>query len=306
MAETAKATLPMGTRSPRTVYLNGEFLPVDRAAISVDDRGFLFGDGVYEVMRSLRGRLFAADRHRRRLTRGLAALDLVVEQMELSALDEVGLRLIRDNGLQASDAMVYLQITRGAVSPRTHQYPPAGTPPTVFATVSPIPSRDSLRAGGASAITVPDVRWARCDLKTVNLLPNVMAKQRAAAAGAYEALFVRDGVLLEGAQTNCFAVIDGELRTAPETNYILPGVTRDVVLELARHLGIPVREFPILAHELSGATELMVTSTTSDVMPVVQLDGARVGSGEPGPVARALQQALDEQMQRGEHAVTIA
>ena len=288
------------TAASRTVYLNGEFLPSDQAAISVDDRGFLFGDGVYEVTRCLRGRLFEAERHRRRLARGLAALGIDIGGMALSSLDEVGIRLIRENGLDSSDAMIYLQITRGAAVPRTHHYPPAGTAPTVYLSVAPMPARDALRARGASAITVPDVRWARCDLKTVNLLPNAMAKQRAAVAGAYEALFVRDGVLLEGAQTNCFGVIDGELRTAPETNYILPGVTRDVVLELARQLGMPVREFPMLADEVGRATELMVTSTTSDVMPVVQLDGVPVGGGEPGPVARALQAALEERLRRGD------
>ena len=144
------------------------------------------------------------------------------------------------------------------------------------------------RQRSASGITHPDLRWARCDLKTVNLLPNAMAKQRAVAAGADEALFVRDGMLMEGSHSNAFAVLDGVLRTAPATNYILAGITRDVVLELAREAGIPVLEYPLLAAEVPLASELFMTSTTSDVLPVVRVDGRPVGDGAPGPVARRL------------------
>lgn len=280
----------------RTVYLNGEFLPSDRAAISVDDRGFLFGDGVYEVTRVLRGRVVEPGRHRQRLERGLRTLAIGMTVAELDALDDVAARLIAENGLGEVDAMVYLQITRGAAFPRTHQFPPAGTRPTVYLSAAQLPSKDELRARGAVAITVPDIRWARCDLKTVNLLPNAIAKQQAAAAGAYEALFVRDGVVLEGSQTNFFAVIDGELRTAPQTNYILPGVTRDVVLEVARSAGMHVREFPILLDEVARATELFVTSTTSDVMPIVRLDGTAVADGLPGLVTRQLHDAFIERL----------
>lgn len=280
----------------RTVYLNGDYLPSDRATISVDDRGFLFGDGVYEVTRVLRGRTVEPGRHRQRLERGLRALAIEVAAPQLDALDAVAARLIEENGLADADAMIYLQITRGAAFPRTHQFPPAGTRPTIYLSAAPLAGKDELRARGATAITVPDVRWARCDLKTVNLLPNALARQQAAAAGAYEALFVRDGVLLEGSQTNLFAVVDGELRTAPRTNYILPGVTRDVVLELARAAGLQVREFPILLDEVARATELFVTSTTSDVMPIVRLDGREVGDGVPGAVAGQLYAAFMERL----------
>lgn len=280
----------------RTVYLNGEFLPSDRAAISVDDRGFLFGDGIYEVTRVFHGRAVEPGRHRRRMERGLSALAIEMTASELDALDAVSDRLIRENGLADSDAMVYLQVTRGSAYPRTHNFPAGQTRPTVYMNAAASPSRDELRARGATAVTVPDVRWARCDLKTVNLLPNALARQQAAVAGAFEALFVRDGVLLEGSQTNLFAVIDGELRTAPSTNYILPGVTRDIVLELARASGMGVREFPILIEEVSRATELFVTSTTSDVMPIVRLDGLVVGDGLPGAVTRQLYAAFVERM----------
>jgi D-alanine transaminase len=166
----------------------------------------------------------------------------------------------------------------------------------VYVAASRFVPPEALRARGASVILVPDIRWARCDLKTVNLLPNALAKQRAVEAGADEAVFVRDGVVLEGAHTNVFAVLDGVLRTAPATNYILPGITRDVVLQLAPTLGIPVREYPLLVEELPRASELFVTSTTSDVLPVVRVDGAPVGDGAPGVVARRLMDALRARM----------
>ena len=281
------------------VYLDGAFLPRAEARVSVDDRGFLFGDGAYEVTRAVDGRLFEDGGHRRRLARTLEGLRIELAPAALAGLDAVALRLLRENDLLAGEATIYLQVTRGVAVPRTHHFPPAGTRPTVYVAASRFVPPEALRARGASVILVPDIRWARCDLKTVNLLPNALAKQRAVEAGADEALFVRDGVVLEGAHTNAFAVLDGVLRTAPATNYILPGITRDVVLALAPSLGIPVREYPLLVEELPRASELFVTSTTSDVLPVVRVDGAPVGDGAPGPVARRLLDALRARMRAG-------
>ena len=289
-----QADVPAATA--RTVYLNGEFLPSDRAAVSVDDRGFLFSDGVYEVTRVLSGQFVERGRHRRRLERGLRALEIQLTTAELDVLDDVADRLIVDNGLGTGEAMVYLQITRGAAFPRTHQFPSTHTRPTIYLSAAALSSKEELRERGVSVITVPDIRWARCDLKTVNLLPNTLARQKAAVVGAYEALFVRDGVLLEGSQTNLFAVIDGELRTAPVTNYILAGVTRDVVLEVARSAGIHVREFPVMLDEICRATEFFLTSTTNDVMPIVQIDAQLVSDGRPGPVTQQLHQAFMERV----------
>jgi D-alanine transaminase len=279
------------------VYLDGHFLPKAEARLPVDDRGFLFGDGLYEVTRAVRGRLIEAERHLDRLRAGVAALALPLPEAEIAALPELWTRLLTANALTAGEATVYFQVTRGA-APRTHQFPPAGTPPTVFASASPLLPPDALRERGAAVITVPDTRWARCELKTVNLLPNVLAKQAAAEAGAFEAVFVRDGVVTEGAQTSVLAVLDGTLRTHPLTPRILPGVTRAVVLELAHALGIPVREEAVPADALAGAAEVMVASTTSDVMPVVQVDGRRVGDGAPGPIARALADAMAARLGR--------
>lgn len=279
------------------VYLNGAYVPRGEARVSVDDRGFLFGDGAYEVTRAIRGRLFEAERHRQRLARTLRGLQIAVPDATLAELDVVAQRLLRENDLLEGEASIYLQVTRGAAVPRTHHFPPPATPPTIYAAAARFVPPAELRRRGASVITVPDIRWARCDLKTVNLLPNALAKQQAVAAGADEAIFVRDGVVLEGAHTNLFAVLDGELRTAPTTNYILPGVTRDVVLELAHEAGLRVREYPLLSGELPAASELFVTSTTSDVLPVVRVDGRPVGDGAPGAVTQRLYEALAARME---------
>jgi D-alanine transaminase len=271
------------------VYLNGQFLDRDEAVVSVDDRGFVFGDGVYEVTRSRDGVLLEVDRHVRRLERSLAGLDLAYSPADLPA---ISLRLLRDNGLARGEATVYWQVTRGAASPRTHQFPPAGTPVTVYASASPFTALHEKRASGVGTILVPDQRWARCDLKTVNLLPNVLAKQKAVAAGVHEAILMRDGVIMEGAATNFFGVIDGVVRTHPRSNYILPGITREVVLELAHELGLAVREEPMFVDDIPRLSESFLTGTTNDVMPVVAIDGKPVGDGHPGPIAGRLYSAL--------------
>jgi D-alanine transaminase len=272
------------------VYLNGEYVARSEARLSVDERGFFFGDGVYEVTRAVQGQLFAWDRHARRLSRGLRELRLT-PRLGLDELASIQQRLLQENGLLEGEATVYMQITRGA-APRTHHFPPAGTPATLFMSASSFAPPHELRARGAEVVTYPDYRWSRCDLKTVNLLPSVMAKQHAADHGAFEAIFVRNGAITEGSHTNAFAVIDGEVRTYPNSNFVLPGVTRDLIVELAREMGFPVNETPVFWHELPSLQEFFVTGTTSDVMPVVKIDGVRVGSGVPGPVSMALYQAL--------------
>jgi D-alanine transaminase len=272
------------------VHLNGQFLPRTDARLSVDERGFFFGDGVYEVTRAVRGGLFEWERHARRLTRGLAELRIACP-LTMDEFRDLQLRLLQENDLLANQATVYLQVTRGA-APRTHRFPPSGTPPTIFLSATAFAPPHDRRAVGVPAVTYPDYRWSRCDLKTVNLLPAVMANQFAVDHGAFEALFVREAVLTEGSHTNVFGVVAGELRTYPNSNYVLPGVTRDVVLELARDLGIRVSETPIYRHEIAHLDECFLTGTTSDVMPVVSIDGVPVGDGRPGPVAQQLYSAL--------------
>ncbi|HUL49493.1 MAG TPA: D-amino acid aminotransferase [Gemmatimonadales bacterium] len=281
-----------------TVYLNGEYLDRSRALISVDDRGFLFGDGVYEVTRACNGRLFEWERHVRRLRHGLTGLSLMLPPgIDGAALNAISERLLRDNGLEAGHATVYLQITRG-VAARKHQFPPPGTAPTIFLSAARLTVPDDVREAGARTVTTPDLRWSRCDLKTVNLLPNVLAKQQAVAAGAFEAVMVRDGIVTEGASSNVFAVIGGELRTHPLTPRILAGITREVVLELAPELGFRVVEQPVTAADFVRASEAFVTATTADVMPVTQIDGRPVGDGRPGRMTRQLAAAFRERLER--------
>lgn len=280
-----------------TVYLNGRYVDRDDAVISVDDRGFVFGDGVYEVTRARDGVLLELDRHVRRLERGLTALDIAYAPADLPA---ISLRLLSENALTRGDATVYWQVTRGAARPRTHWFPPAGTAATVYASATSFSPPNEKRAAGVGTILVPDQRWARCDLKTVNLLPNVLAKQKAIAAGMHEALLVRDGVVVEGAAANFFGVIDGVVRTYPRSNYILPGVTREVVLELAYELGIAVRQDPIFVDDLPRLSESFLTGTTNDVMPVVAIDGRPVGDGRPGPISGRLYSALMARWRMGD------
>ena len=272
------------------VYLNGEYLPRGEAKLSVDERGFFFGDGVCEVTRAVDGRLFESGRHMKRLARGLRELRLD-PPLSLDEIETVSLELLKRNDITSGEGTVYLQITRGA-APRTHHFPPPGTPCTVFLSAQRFSLPTEKRANGVAVVTYPDIRWSRCDIKTVNLLAAVMAKQHAVDHGVFEAIFVRESAITEGSHTNVFGVIDGELRTYPASNLILPGITRDVVLEVARELGVPVNETPFHTHHLPQLQEAFLTGTTTDVMPIVSIDGTPVGDGKPGKVSMALYDAL--------------
>ena len=231
------------------------------------------------------------------MARGLAGLGIAFGPHEVAGLKSVCDRLVGDNGLSDGEATVYLQVSRGA-APRTHQFPAAGTPPTVYANATKFTVPHELRAKGGKAITFPDIRWARCDLKTVNLLGPVLARQAAAEAGAYEAIFLRDGMMTEGAATNAFAVIDSVLRTYPLSNYILPGITRKVLFQLAAEIGLSIVEESVRHSELPMADELFVCGTTTDVTPIVVLDGRALGDGKPGAITKTLQDALAARMYR--------
>jgi D-alanine transaminase len=273
-------------------YLNGQFLPRSAAMIPVEDRGFAFGDGVYEVWRVVNGRLFESERHLARLVSGLGELRIPLPEVATPAVfGSVADRLLMESGLTDGEATLYVEITRG-VAPRTHQFPSPAPSPTVYATVNRFTPADAIRERGASCITVPDVRWLRCDLKTIQLLPNVMARQAAAERGAIEGIMVRDGVVTEGSHTNVVGVLDGVLRTHPTNNFILPGVTRAVVLDLARSSGLEVREEALAERELSRLEELFLVGTTTDVMPIVEVNDQPVGSGKPGPIATHLVRAF--------------
>jgi D-alanine transaminase len=221
-----------------------------------------------------------------RLRKGLDALRI---EYDLAELPEMHASLIAANTLDVEDvAIVYLQITRGA-APRTHHFPPEGTPPTVYAFAQVCHRPESARwERGYEAITVPDRRWARVDIKSISLLPNVLAQQAAVDQGVSDALLVRDGVALEGSHNNVFAVFDGVVTTHPATHQILQGVAREYVIELAREQGIQVEERPVSLEEMRAADEIFFTGTTTEVRPTVRLDDQPVGSGKVGPVAKAL------------------
>jgi D-alanine transaminase len=273
-----------------TVYLNGAFLPKSEAMISPDDRGFLLADGVYEVTPFYEGVPFGFDRHLARLRKGLDWLRI---DYDVSGLAEMHRELIARNRLEAADrSMVYLQITRGA-APRTHYFPENPPPPTVYAYARAWSRPDAeVWDKGFRAATVPDRRWSRVDIKTICLLPNVIAFQAAKDVGADDAILVRDGVAIEGAHQNFWGVFDGVVVTHPVTGHILPGITRGVVLEEARRVGLPVEERPIQIEELAHAEELFFTGTTGEVRPVVEVDGRPVGDGRVGPVTRRLSDAF--------------
>lgn len=268
------------------VYLNGEYAEESQARVSVNDRGFVLADGVYEVTPAYGGRLFRLDQHAARMRHGLAALRI---DYDPAALGEIKAGLLERNGLADEPvSYVYVQVTRG-VAPRTHAFPSPPVPASVYGFAKPYRRpRKERWLEGFKAVTVPDQRWARVDVKAIALLPNVLAQQVAADAGASDAIFVRDGMAMEGAHNNLFAVFGGVLATAPKSNYILHGVTRDFVIGLANHLGIGVEERPVPAADLFKADEVFLTGTTTEIRPLAEIDGRPVGAGAAGPVARRL------------------
>ena len=269
-----------------TVYLNGEFIPKEEAFISVDDRGFLFGDGIYEVTAAYRGKLYHFDRHVARANRGLNALRI---DFDPATLEEVHYRLLKENGLEeAQVSYVYLQITRG-VAKRTHKFPPHPVTPTVYMFGGEYlrPARERWEEGYTS-VTVNDVRWARRDLKTIQLLPNVLGAQASSDQGADEIVFVNEGMAIEGSHNNLFMVFGETVVTHPLSNQILGGITRTVLVELVEELGYELQERPVPLEEMFQADEIFHTGTLSEVKPCISVDGKPIGTGKVGRVTRAL------------------
>jgi D-alanine transaminase len=268
------------------VYLNGRFVPSEEAHISPEDRGFLFADAIYEVVRYGGGRPYRLAEHLERMRDGLTAIRIAADPQ---FFPKVAKRLLAENGLENDDALVYAQVSRG-VAPRYHAFPPEGTPPTIFAFARRTDPPPPIEGG--RAILVLDDRWGRCDVKSVMLLANVLASQKAREAGAIEAVLVRDGIAWEGTKSNLFACVGGVLRTAPRGPRILPGVTRAATLEAAGALGESTEERPISIEELFSADEVFLASTTLWTYPVVEIDGRRIGDGRPGPLATRLKETL--------------
>lgn len=261
------------------VYLNGEFLPPERARVSAFDRGFNFGDGVYEVIPVFGRRLFRLGYHLARLRRSLEGIRLA-DPLSAPEWHEVFARLVAAVG--TDDQSVYLQITRG-MAPREHAFP-ADAHPTVFAYAQPAKPAAAALAQGIAAVTAADIRWLRCDIKAITLLANAMLRQQAAERGAAEALLIRDGIVTEGAASNIFVVRNETLFTPPDGPFILPGVTRDLVLELARAHAIAARVEPLPESALFDAEEIWITSSMREILPVTRLNDRPVGAGAPGPM----------------------
>jgi D-alanine transaminase len=273
-------------------YLNGQYLPLATATISPLDRGFLFGDSVYEVIPVYGGRPFRCREHFDRLTRSLASIRMAapLSQADWAA---VCLELIERNEVRGKDVYVYLQVSRGGEFGRNHAWP-EGLVPTLFAYLSPLePVPQSLLEGGVAAITSPDTRWLRRDIKATALLANVLLKKLAQDAGAFETILLENGLLTEGSSTTVHVIRGGTLHTPPNGTHILPGTTRDVVTELAERIAMPSAVGPIAESQLRGAEEIWLSFSTRGVLPVTRLDGAAVGDGKPGPKFRRIYAAFE-------------
>jgi len=280
-------------------YFNGEFLPRDQACVPVTDRGLLFGDSVYEVVPAYGGIPFRVSHHLERLDRSLSAIG-IPNPLAHDAWRRVFERLTQQ--LPGEDQSIYLQVTRGAYPIRSHVVPETITP-TVLAFTAAQPPRDPAMADrGLKAITLEDIRWHRCDIKATALLANVLARTQASNEGADEAILIRDGAAVEGSASNLFIVSNGLLITPPNSKDLLPGITRDLVLELAAAADIPFAQAKIGVAELEAADEIWRTSSTREVSAVVQLNDRRVGDGSPGEHWRQMDQlfqAYKEKLRRG-------
>jgi len=277
---------------PEVIYLDGRFVAPEQAVISIHDRGFLFGDAVYEVFRSYEGRIWALERHLRRLQRSLEEIDLArVDAHEIGSIVQAANRRS-----EFPNASIYVQVTRG-VQPRRHAYPRDLTP-TVLVTVRDIaPMLERINFAGESALTMPDLRWRRCDVKSTNLLPNVLAHTQAIEQGAHEAILVdSDGCITEAASMSVFCVEQGVLLTTPLGPAILPSITRQFVIEVAQDEGLPFREERVPLGRWRAAQEMMFASTSHEVCPITLLDGQPVGDGRPGPITRRLMAAFKEKV----------
>jgi len=267
-----------------TVYLNGEFLPESKAHVSVLDRGFIFGDGIYEVIPAYGGKLFRFNEHMSRLQNSLDAIR-IKNPLSTDDWEKILTELIHLNS--NGDQSLYLQVTRGSAI-RDHALPENPTP-TVFAMCNELkPLAEEIINEGVAAITLDDTRWSRCNIKAISLLPNILLRQEALDQGAVEAILIRDDHATEGAASNLFAVISGVITTPPKGPTLLPGITRDLVLELAKNNGLPSQEKSISLNKLQQADEIWLTSSTKEILSVTRLNDKPVAGGQPGPLYQQL------------------
>ncbi|MGD9109114.1 MAG: aminotransferase class IV [Gammaproteobacteria bacterium] len=276
------------------VYLNGEYLPLRHACISPLDRGFLFGDGVYEIIGVHHGKLFASREHLLRLQASLKAIKLPIK-IGIKTWEDIFIELVKRNKAENKDKYIYLQVTRGADKKRTHIFPKGRVRPTVFVMLGDahFPSYQELCKGYA-AITRKDIRWDYCHVKAIALLANVLASQEAEINNATETIFIHDGYAIEGSNSNLFIVKDNVLITPPKSKRLLGGITRELILKLAKQLKISCKVRNITKQELFDADEVWVTSAARDVMPIIKLDKKLINKGKVGPIWQKVQLAYQE------------
>ncbi|WP_054949985.1 D-amino-acid transaminase [Numidum massiliense] len=283
------------------VLENDQFKQREDVQIDPEDRGYQFGDGIYEVIRVYDGQPFLLGEHIERLVRSAREiklpLPLSAEKLEGKVTELIAQAGSSSTGVTNATGNVYVQITRG-VAPRTHQFP-KNPQPKLIGYFIPAERPHTAMANGIKAITAPDIRWLRCDIKSLNLLGSALAKQEAVERGCQEAILHRDEVVTEGSSTNVFIVTDGMLRTHPANHLILHGITRATVRQCAEQLNLHVSEAPFTLRELLAADEVFITGTTVEISPVIEIDARPIGNGSPGPVTRRLQQAFAELIDQG-------
>jgi D-alanine transaminase len=276
-----------------TAYFNGKLLPKDEIRISPDDRGFLFADGVYEVVRWYEGIFYDMDSHVTRLKRSLR--ELRINWPEADSFPTIANDLIKLNKLESQPAMIYLQITRG-VARRSHSFPSPVVSPTSYSYAWGFKPESKSKESGIKVMLKEDIRWSRCDIKSVALLPNTMSFQEAHENGLKECIFVRNGLITEGSHSNIFFVINGILYTHPESNHVLSGITRKNILRIAQESGIQIREEALQENRIRFVQEAFITNTSAEVTPVTELGGNTLGEGVPGPVTRIIRDKFDNEI----------
>ena len=276
--------------SSQLVYLNGQYLPLNEAKVSVLDRGFIFGDGVYEVIPSYGSKALRFEHHMQRLQNSLDAIRIENPLSNTQWLEIIE-KLIETT--DSEDQYIYLHVTRGVAS-RDHRFPDK-TEPTVFVMCNVLNAVDAeLLKTGVAAVTLDDIRWQYCNIKAIALLPNILLRQQAVDKGAAEAILIRDGNVTEGAASNVFIVSNGVIKTPPKDNKLLPGITRDLVVELARTHAMPIEEAIIAEKEFFDASEIWLTSSTKEILPVTKINDQQVADGKPGPVWHDMNQKYQE------------
>jgi len=271
------------------VYINGKFVKENDVKISPFDRGFLFADGIYEVMRTYNGKIFRLDEHLNRLAYSLK--EIRIDNFDIENIKRIVNEVISKNNPKG-DFNIYIQVTRGEFFPRMHSFPPKDTNPTVYVSLYPLMSAPEEIENGIGVLLKEDIRWKRCDIKSISLLPSILAHQSAKETGASEAVFVRDGFITEGSHTNFFAVKNNIIYTSPLSNFILAGVTRSVIIEICKNNSFEIKETNIGEKDLINFDEFFVTGTTTEVKPVIQIDNWIVKNGVPGILTRKIQDAF--------------